>query len=77
MKLFSFIGKYHPSNHQDIPDDEAALVEEMDVTPSNRKQVLSRWLARRKIERMLEKKRLRASLEDYEHFSLDMVKERN
>ena len=77
MKLFSFIGNNHPSNQQEIPDDEAALDEEMDDAASNRKQVLSRWLARRKIERMLEKKRLRASLEDYEHFSLDMVKERN
>ena len=77
MKLFSFIGNNHPSSHQEIPDDEAALDEEMDDAPSNRKQVLSRWLARRKIERMLEKKRLRASLEDYEHFTLDMVKERN
>lgn len=77
MKLFSFIGNNNPSNHQDIPDDEAALDDELEGASSHHKQVLGRWLARQKIERMLEKKRLRASLEDYEHFSLEMIKERN
>lgn len=78
MKLFSFIGSHHHATPHDVTDeDDAALQDDTEATISQKRQGLSRWMARRKIERMQEKKRLRKSLEDYQHFALDMIKERN
>lgn len=64
----------HDGSFQGTELENDKPFKEVELNSQQRKKSLSAWLARRKIERIKEKKRLRKRLEDYKHFALDMIK---